>query len=159
MNRFLDSRFSVKLHPGLVVEGWESNWKVGIVILQTALFITFQVCNFKASREIGNFLFIQDEDEFQRCVICKLNLKTVHMSDDKLGDDEQPFPPPQTTRPWKIYLQIYSRININIHPIRRYLWVPLSVLPPAPAVISFCISPRKEVNPAGEDIWVRHQGL
>ena len=25
--------------------------------------------------------------------------------------------------------------------------------------VLFCISPQKEVNPAGEDIWVRHQGL
>ena len=66
--------FLSRLHPGLVVEGWESNWKVGIVILQTALFITFQVCNFRGSREIGKFLLIQDRDELKICLALFLSL-------------------------------------------------------------------------------------
>ena len=46
-----------------------------IVISQTALFITFQVCNFRGSREMIKFLFIQVQD-----IICK----AIHMCDEKL---------------------------------------------------------------------------
>ena len=41
-----------------------------IVISQTALFITFQVCNFRGSREMIKFLFIQVQDIISKLYTC-----------------------------------------------------------------------------------------